>query len=245
LFCSPEPSLLNITREDTNPTRAGRVQFALSFDEPVSGVDTADFALTVSGGISGQAIQDLWESGGVYHVAVSTGSCSGTIRLDLVDNGSITDLAGNPLVGSGGGWQDGRYSGGETYEIDRTIPVAELLNPDNLQHSGNMPYTFTVRFTDNLGIDPAVFGDANIRMVGTGFNQLARKVKVIEIAPGTQYEVIYQVDPPGKGWELLSTPSFDLTLEPDQIHDLCGNYLGEETLGIVVKNKIYFYMPFI
>ena len=54
-YDSLPPSLLNITREDTSPTRAGSVKFALRFDEPGSGVDTSDLALTVNGRISGQA----------------------------------------------------------------------------------------------------------------------------------------------------------------------------------------------
>jgi hypothetical protein len=64
-------------------------------------------------------------SGAVYTVTASTGSGSGTLRLDLVDDDSIADTAGNRLGGAGGG--NGDFAGA-TYTLDRVIAEVALLN---------------------------------------------------------------------------------------------------------------------
>ncbi|MGQ9491699.1 MAG: hypothetical protein ACUVS6_13580 [Anaerolineae bacterium] len=46
----------------------------------------------------------------MYTVTVGMGSGSGTLRLDIPDTASITDLAGNPLSGL-------PYTGGEFYRV--------------------------------------------------------------------------------------------------------------------------------
>lgn len=117
---SSSPSVSAITRAGVSPTNAASVQFNVSFTEPVTGVDVTDFTLTTSG-ISGAAVTSVSGSGGSYTVTVNTGSGDGTIRLDVVDNDSIVDGAGNPLGGSGAG--NGNYTGGETYIVDRTTPT--------------------------------------------------------------------------------------------------------------------------
>jgi hypothetical protein len=50
---------------------------------------------------------------------VNVGKGNGTIRLDVVDDDSITDAAGNPLGGVGAG--NGSFSTGETYIINKSI----------------------------------------------------------------------------------------------------------------------------
>ena len=64
------------------------------------GVDAADFALATSG-VSGASITGVSGSGTTYTVTASTGTGDGTLGLNLVDNDSITDAAGNPLGGTG------------------------------------------------------------------------------------------------------------------------------------------------
>ena len=108
------PTVLSIVRADTNPTSASTVNFTVTFSESVINVGTGDFSLATTG-VSGAAIANVSGSGAIYTVTGSTGSGSGTIRLDLVDDDSIRDLANMPLGGSGTG--NGNYTGGETYDI--------------------------------------------------------------------------------------------------------------------------------
>ena len=108
------PVVQSITRADQNPTNAASVHFTITFSEAVSGVDISDFALTVSG-VTGASITGVTGGATIYTVTVNTGSGTGTIRLDLIDNDTILNNSLNPLGGSGLG--NGNYTSGETYSL--------------------------------------------------------------------------------------------------------------------------------
>jgi hypothetical protein len=108
-FDNTPPTVVSITRADPNPTNAAVVTFTVTFTEAVTGVGVADFALTLTGGISGASVTGVSGSGAVYTVTVSTGTGDGTLRLDIPNTATITDLAGNALSGL-------PFTGGETYQ---------------------------------------------------------------------------------------------------------------------------------
>jgi len=116
------PRVVAVTRADSNPTKADRVNFKVTFSKRVSGVDSVapfkDFRLVSN--ISGAAIISITSaSDSSYMVHVNAGIGNGPIRLDVVDNDSITDSAGNPLGGGGAG--NGDFTAGETYIINKSI----------------------------------------------------------------------------------------------------------------------------
>jgi M6 family metalloprotease-like protein len=116
------PQVSSITRADPSPTNASSVEFTVTFSEPVTGVDVSDFSLTVTG-VSSPSVSSVTDSGDqtTYTVSVNTGSGDGTIRLDLNPSGTgIQDLSGNDISGG--------YTGGETYELDRTAPSAPVIS---------------------------------------------------------------------------------------------------------------------
>jgi hypothetical protein len=77
-----------------------------------------DFRLVSN--IPGNAITGITRvSDSIYTVSVNAGTGDGTIRLDIVDNDSITDAAGNPLGGVGTG--NGDFAAGEIYLINKSI----------------------------------------------------------------------------------------------------------------------------
>ena len=115
------PTVTSIARASTNPSAAASVDFTVTFSESVTGVNAADFSITQSG-LTGTAITNVSGSGSVYTVTVSPGTGSGTLRLDLIDNDSIQDLAGNPLGGTG--INNGNFSTGEVYTI--YVPNADV-----------------------------------------------------------------------------------------------------------------------
>ena len=114
------PTVLSITRASANPTSAATVDFTVTFSEAVTGVDATDFIITQSG-LTGSSVSNVSGSGAVYTVTANTGSGSGTLRLDVVDDDSIKDLAGNPLGGSGAG--NGNFNTGETYTVTKPANV--------------------------------------------------------------------------------------------------------------------------
>src|SRR5262249_24949098 len=97
------PTVQSITRGSASPTGAPSVTYTVTFLESVIGVDASDFKLVTGGNLQGASILGVIGSGRSYIVTVATGSSGdGTLELDLVDDDSIKDLAGNPLGGSGG-----------------------------------------------------------------------------------------------------------------------------------------------
>jgi hypothetical protein len=105
------PKVQSITRGSSD-TSLGTVWFDVVFTEPVTGVDNSDFQLVTTGHIKGVSMAffapfQLNET--TYRIVVSTGKSTGTIRLDLIDNNSIQDIAGNALAGPSG--PDGFFQG--------------------------------------------------------------------------------------------------------------------------------------
>jgi hypothetical protein len=109
---------------DPNPTTAASVNFTVVFSESVTGVDAGDFFPVTSGTISGAAVSAVSGSGYLYTVSVGTGSGDGTLRLDILDNDSILDAAGQPLGGAGVG--NANFTTGEAYALNRA-PVNKIV----------------------------------------------------------------------------------------------------------------------
>ncbi|MFB6183119.1 MAG: PGF-pre-PGF domain-containing protein [Haloarculaceae archaeon] len=114
------PSVSSISRDSpSSPTHDDSVEFTVTFSEDVSGVDTSDFTATqVSGDVTG-TVSDVSGSDSSYTVTVSDIKHEGDLRLDLVDDDSITDDNGYELGGTGiSGDGDGSYTSGESFTIE-------------------------------------------------------------------------------------------------------------------------------
>lgn len=105
------PQVTSIVRASGNPAINPTADFIVTFSEPVNGVEASDFVVTGTNVIKASVI-DVQNANPFYWVKVGTGAGSGTLRLDLLDNGNITDLAGNPLA-------NGIFTG-ESFSIAKT-----------------------------------------------------------------------------------------------------------------------------
>jgi Beta-propeller repeat len=122
------PTLVAIVRAGSNPTSVSSVNFTVTFSESVLGVDMVgptfdDFSLTTSG-VSGPSVNGVSGSGDTYTVTVNTGTSNGTVRLDVVDNDTITDQAFSPLNGPGTGAD---FTSGEVYAVVKSPTFADVL----------------------------------------------------------------------------------------------------------------------
>ncbi|MEQ8302207.1 MAG: T9SS type A sorting domain-containing protein [Cyclobacteriaceae bacterium] len=92
------PVLSSIILPDANPNTSGTVNFTLNFDENVTIANDLDFSLTGTAVGAGEMISSSG-SGQTHTVTVSNINQEGTIFLNVgIVNGSIQDLAGNPLL---------------------------------------------------------------------------------------------------------------------------------------------------
>ncbi len=152
------PTVLSILRADANPSGAVELKFTVTFSEAVSGVDAPDFALIPSSTVVGATVTSVLPvSPTIYTIGVNSGFGNGTLRLDLIDNDSIVDSAGNPLGGLGAG--NGNFTTGDFYNIEKTVPAVSGILLVDPATNGAEAVRFTVNFSREVsGVDAGDFG---------------------------------------------------------------------------------------
>ncbi len=155
------PRVVSILRADETPSSSPEVKFVVTFSKPVTGMDGLppfrDFELTTGSEVSGAYIIGVTPvSELTYQVTINTGSGNGTIRLDLIDNNTITDSAGNPLAGIQ--TDDGSFRTGEAFTIEKSgATVVSILRADRSPTAARF-INFTVAFSTSVsGVDPNDF----------------------------------------------------------------------------------------
>lgn len=139
-----------------NPTNANSILYRVLFSDSVTGLDESDFVITTTGSIQNAAISDISGSGNEYLITMNTGSGTGTLRLDIVDDDSIVDTLSNPLGGPGPG--NGDFQGDETYTIDKTPPTVISSVGVNVIYTGETVKEFRVTFSEPVnGVDKSDF----------------------------------------------------------------------------------------
>jgi hypothetical protein len=161
------PTVSSSVRANADPTAAASVNFTVTFSESVMGVDISDFTLTTTG-VSGAAVSGVSGMGDTYTVTVDTGAANGTIRLDVVDDDTIVDLAYNPL-GSG-------FTTGEFYTVDKGAPappsVPTLASPAN--NFLTTDYTPTLDWNNSTVSAGVIFDHYQIQVAtDSGFTAIA------------------------------------------------------------------------
>jgi hypothetical protein len=141
-FISNNPTVSGIKLADPNPTNSNNVNYTVTFNENVSGVDPTDFTLT-STGLMGASITGVTGIDNTYNVSVNTGTGDGILGLNIVDDDSINNSLFVPLGGNGEG--NGDFTG-ETYTVDQTLPTVTFdpVTPDPRNSSvSTIPITFS------------------------------------------------------------------------------------------------------
>jgi len=128
------------------------VSFSVEFSEAVTGVTADDFSLTITGGISGASVTGVSGSRNQYVVTVNTGTGDGTLRLDVLDDDSIRDIALNPLGGAGVG--NGNFTSGELFFVDKNIPAVVSVTRVDPSPTSSAYVNFAVTFSEDVsGVD--------------------------------------------------------------------------------------------
>nr|WP_161501352.1 beta-propeller fold lactonase family protein [Rhodopirellula sp. SM50] len=94
------PTVESIENVYTDSTSTRRLEFVVTFSEPVSGVDVGDFQVNATG-LTDVTIESVTGADDRYTVVVTNTAGTGTISLNLVDDDSIIDVVALPLAGAG------------------------------------------------------------------------------------------------------------------------------------------------
>lgn len=95
------PTVRSVARTGGEVTSAGTVTFTVTFNEPVRSVDAADFAVAATGTLSGRVSAVARAGGSSYTVTVTDLPIAGTgtVGLNVLNDGSIRDATGVRLAG--------------------------------------------------------------------------------------------------------------------------------------------------
>ncbi|MBX7106555.1 MAG: hypothetical protein K1X57_20940 [Gemmataceae bacterium] len=123
----------------------------MNFSEPVTGVDVSDFSIAAVG-LSNPFVAAVSGTGAERLISVNTGSGSGTLLLNLIDDDSIQSSSGDKLGGPGAG--NGSYTSGPSFSIDRAPPGVFLNSTSSEFVTG--AFSVTVTFTEPVtGFSPS------------------------------------------------------------------------------------------
>jgi hypothetical protein len=215
------PTVSSITRTGPGTTNAATVAYTVTFTENVTGVDAGDFAVTASG-VTSASVASVTGSGATRTVVLNTGTGSGTMRLDLIDNDSIIDAAGNSLAGTGAG--NGNFTTALAYTIDQIAPVvANIVRAGGVTTSGTA--NFTVTFSEVVtGVGAGDFALTASGLTGSTISGIS--------GSGATYTVMVNTG--------VGTGSVRLDLiDNDSILDAAGNLLNGVVAGTFTSGETY------
>ncbi len=134
------PTALSIARMSPSGqyTNASSVVFAVTFSESVSGVDKTDFTLTLSGMTTTPPLV-VAGNGASYTVTVNGVSGNGTLGLNLINDGTIKNVGGNPLAAG---------LTGPTYTVDQNPPSVTIGAPSQTSANKGDFITYLVTYFD-------------------------------------------------------------------------------------------------
>jgi hypothetical protein len=210
------PTVVSSVRANISPTNLTSVNFTVTFSEGVGGVDAADFSVTRTGVTGTTAVTAVSGSGTTRTVTVSTGIGSGTLRLNLIDNDTILDIAGNKLGGTGAG--NGSYVIGQSYIIDKTAPTVVSSMRVTPTPTNLASVSFTVTFSEKVnGVDATDFSlVTSAGVTGASITAVSGSgtTRTVTVNTGT-----------GNGTLRLTV------IDNDTIIDVAGNRLGGTGAG--------------
>ncbi len=230
------PSVSSIIRMDANPSSAQSVSYRVTFSESVTGVDINDFVLNQSG-ISGASLIAVNGSGNTYAITVGTGSGSGTLRLDLIDNDGILDSGNNSLGGVGAG--NGNFTTGETYNINKTT----VTYSSETFRSGGSNDGWVLESNENSNVGGSV--NATAKVFNLGDNAQDAQYRAILHFPTQSLPdnaVVTRVILTIKKQGLAGTDPF-ATHQNIQIDIATGNFGFDSYLGSLALQPLDFQAP--
>ena len=156
------------------------MNYTVTFSKAVSGVTLDDFDL-VPTSLTNPFISLVTDTGDqtAYIVTVNTGSGNGTIRLNVLDDNSIIDAAGNPLGGVNVG--DGDFTTGEIYSVNKGVvtppSVPSLVSPAN--NFLTTDYTPALDWSNSTYANGVIFDHYQLQVAtDAGFTSLVKDVNI-------------------------------------------------------------------
>jgi hypothetical protein len=187
-------TVASIVRVTDSPTNASNIDFTVTFDHAISGVQASNFSLTSTGSVTG-TIASVSGSGTTWTVTVDGISGDGTMGLDMVNDALVLPGVGNLP-----------YTTGEAYTIDNTLPTVSITTaPSNPSGSTEASISFTA--TDSDGI-----ASLECQLDGGAFEPCSSPVSYTGLGDGKHTVTVQATDNVGNTGSASHTWTIDTTL---------------------------------
>ena len=143
------PVATGMTRLDPNPTNAASVRYGITFSEPVTGLNSSDFASMTNGvGMSGGVVwvsKITQTSATTYDLVVSGLKGTGNMHIILLSYATVYDVAGNKI---------NAFLSSPDYNVDRVAPVVNSVAvPANATYRTGQNLDLIVNFSERITPD--------------------------------------------------------------------------------------------
>lgn len=123
------------------------------------------------------------------------------------------------------------YYAGFGSETSVTLPAAQLLAGSS-PALGAQTYDFTVRYTDETGVDATTTGDDDIIVTGpNGFSAPAMRVAPSP-ASGSPLDITYRISAPSDGFDAADNGTYTVSVNTDSVRNIDGIALTSGAIGV-------------
>jgi hypothetical protein len=227
------PQIASVTANPLTTTGSNPYTFSVTYGDDVgintSSIDSNDIFVTSANGFQQTATfvsstASAGTSQATYQLTAPQGgwnaSNDGTYQLVLQPD-QVSDSSGNFAVSATIG----------SFAINIGTPhVASFVAAALTTRGQTTPYTFSVTYSDNTGINASSVDSNDILVTGVnGFQQAATFVNGTSV--GTAYTATYQLTAPQGSWAASNSGTYQLVLQPNQVSDSSGNFAASATIG--------------
>lgn len=111
-------------------------------------------------------------------------------------------------------------------------PVATLLTGLRVRTIGGTFYKFTIRYTDDTGVDLASINSSDITVTGPGnFNSEVRLLTKTASNNGTQVDAFYRLAARDGTWDRGDNGLYTFNLNGNEVSDMTANFTVPEAIG--------------
>lgn len=201
----------------TNPGPAIPVTWSGSDDAGGSGIAMYDVFVSDNGGAFNPFLTGATGTSGTYTGVLGHTYGFYAVATDNVGHRQTTPTAAQATTKVG--------------PADAAAPTA-VVSARDISAPGTAKYTFTVTYSDNMGINVATLGNGDVRVTGpNSFSQLASLVSVNSSSNGSPRTATYSINVPGGSWRLADCGLYTISSVTGSVMDVNGIALPAVVLG--------------
>jgi hypothetical protein len=157
-----------------------------------------------------------------YSLPAFTGASSSVrLRWGIASNTSANDIGWNLddvlILGNGA--------------VDTTPPIASI-NVPNIVSGGSPVQSFTVTYSDNVGVSVASIGPSDLYVLGpNGFSNVVDFAGVDIPSDGSPRTATYSLNAPNGLWSSADNGTYQVYVAAGEVSDVANNFIDETLLG--------------